>query len=42
MRFAYVILASLRESLEFFIIREVGVYRYKSYEIVLKDSTIML
>jgi hypothetical protein len=41
MRFAYAMLASLRESPEFFIMREVGVYYYRSYEIALEGSIIM-
>jgi hypothetical protein len=34
--------ASSEESPESFIMREVGVYHYKSYEIALKSFTIML
>jgi hypothetical protein len=41
MRFAYIILALLEKPLEFFIMREVGVYRYRSYEIMLKGPIIM-
>jgi hypothetical protein len=42
MWFVYIISISLKESLEFFIMREVGVYCYRSYEIALEDLTIML
>jgi hypothetical protein len=40
-RFAYATPASLGEPLEFFIMRKVGVCRYKPYEVSLEGPTIM-
>jgi hypothetical protein len=40
--FAYIILASLEEPLESFIMREVGVYYYRFYEVALEGLAIML
>jgi hypothetical protein len=40
MRFAYTILASLEEPLEFFIIRKMSVHHYRSYEVALEGPTI--
>jgi hypothetical protein len=42
MRFAYAMLTSSGEPLEFFIMREVGVHHYKPYEVALEGSIIML
>jgi hypothetical protein len=42
MRFTYIILASSEELLEFFIMRKMGVYHYRSYEIALKGPIIAL
>jgi hypothetical protein len=42
MRFIYIILASLEEPPEFFIMREMGVYCYKPYEVALEGSIIIL
>jgi hypothetical protein len=40
MRFAYVTSTLLREPLESFIIKEVGVYHYSLYEVTLEGPTI--
>jgi hypothetical protein len=40
MRFTYVILALSEELLEFFIVREVSVYRYRLYKVTLKSPII--